>query len=88
MPSHTDARPRVRTMAALLTAALSLAVPVQQESVQAQRDSPGQAEIARAIGQETEAETVYKVLEHLSANARGVVREGGRAPDKARYRRG
>ena len=50
MPSHTDARPRrVRTMAALLTAALSLAAPVQQESVQAQRESPGQAEIARAI---------------------------------------
>jgi hypothetical protein len=34
-----------------LTAALSLAVPVQQESIraQAQRESPGQAEIARAI---------------------------------------
>jgi hypothetical protein len=49
VPSHTDARPKVRTMAALLTAALSLAVAVQQESAQAQRERPGQAEIARAI---------------------------------------
>jgi hypothetical protein len=60
VPSHADARPRVRTIAALLTAALSLAVPLQprgisngwrpaQESLQAQGESPGRAEIARAI---------------------------------------
>jgi hypothetical protein len=47
--SHTSARPRARTIAALLTAVLSLAVPVRQQSVHAQGVSPGQAEIARAV---------------------------------------
>lgn len=41
---------RVRTMAALLTAALSLAAaPIQRESVPPKGQSPGPAEIARAI---------------------------------------
>ena len=44
-------------------------------------------ELARAAGKPDEAETVYKILEHLAANGRGVVREGGRSPDVARYRR-
>lgn len=50
MPSHADARLCVFGAAALLTAALSLAAaPLQRESVQAQPDRPGDAQIARAL---------------------------------------
>jgi glucose-6-phosphate isomerase len=46
-------------------------------------------QIAAAIGQPAEAETVFKILEHLAANpGRGVVREGGRLPATARFRAG
>ncbi len=44
-------------------------------------------ELASAIGAEDESETVYKILEHLSANQdRGVLRLGERHPSQARYR--
>jgi glucose-6-phosphate isomerase len=47
------------------------------------------AQIAAAIGQPAEAETVFKILEHLAANpGRGVVREGGRLPAAATFRAG
>lgn len=43
-------------------------------------------ELAKAIGAGEEAETVYKVLEHLAANpVRGIRREGTAHPDQARY---
>ena len=43
-------------------------------------------EIALAVGQPKETEAVYKILEHLAANNRGIVRTAERAPAKASYR--
>jgi glucose-6-phosphate isomerase len=46
-------------------------------------------EIARAVGKPEQAETAFKILEHLAANpGRGVVKQGGRSPDKARFLKG
>ena len=42
-------------------------------------------ELAQAIGAPEEAETAYKVLEHLAANGRGVSKEPGRGPASHRY---
>jgi glucose-6-phosphate isomerase len=47
----------------------------------------GASEIANAIDAEDETETVFKILEHLAANAsRGISRSAERQPAKARYR--
>ena len=43
------------------------------------------AEIAQRAGKAEDAETAFKLLEHLAANARGVVRSGGRHPRDARF---
>jgi glucose-6-phosphate isomerase len=43
-------------------------------------------ELSRAVGSEEQAETAYKILEHLAANpTRGIKRTGPRHPLKARY---
>jgi glucose-6-phosphate isomerase len=43
-------------------------------------------EIAKGIGAPGSAETVFKVLEHLAANGRGVKKAAGSRPDAHRYR--
>jgi len=43
-------------------------------------------EIAAAIGRPDQVETIYKLLEYLAANRRGVSRQGGPAPTEARFR--
>jgi glucose-6-phosphate isomerase len=45
------------------------------------------AELAKAAGLADQAETAYKILEHMVANQRGVTREGERHPSKAKYRK-
>ena len=42
-------------------------------------------EIAQRAGKPEEAETAFKLLEHLAANGRGVSRKGGRHPRDARF---
>ncbi len=44
-------------------------------------------ELSAAIGQEEEAESVYKILEHFAANpGRGILRTGDRHPSSSRYK--
>lgn len=65
---------------------------LQQQVVAAlkQGGAPANAtDLAKLIGAEGEAETVFLVLEHLASNpGRGVVREGQPLPLEARYRMG
>jgi glucose-6-phosphate isomerase len=42
-------------------------------------------EIATKAGQPHEAETTFKLLEHLAANGRGITQTGGRHPKLARF---
>jgi glucose-6-phosphate isomerase len=64
-----------------------------QKAIQAQLESDSSNdgltadELSKAIGQEDEAESVYKILEHFAANPqRGVVRTGDRHPTTSRYK--
>lgn len=45
------------------------------------------AQLAEAIGEPSAAETVWHLLNHLAANRRGVVRQGGLAPATATFHR-
>lgn len=59
---------------------------LQKLVVEALDASPRSAtEIAERAGKPDEAETAFKLLEHLAANQRGVVRHGGRHPREARF---
>ena len=63
---------------------------LQHQVVAALTAEPRAADqIAAAAGQPDQAETAFKILEHLAANpGRGVARTGGRAPRDARFQKG
>jgi glucose-6-phosphate isomerase len=65
-------------------------IALQRRALELLRDRAGTAlsvdEVATAVGAPGEAETLYQVLEHLAANARGVERLPGATPFDARYR--
>ena len=48
----------------------------------------GAEDIATRAGRSDEAETAFKLLEHLAANRRGIVRTGSRHPREARFAKG
>jgi glucose-6-phosphate isomerase len=43
------------------------------------------ADLAQAVGEPEQVETVYHLLEHLAANGRGVTRHAGATPTEARF---
>jgi glucose-6-phosphate isomerase len=65
-------------------------IALQEKAVEELSKAKGSArtaeEIARAIDAPDEAETIYKVLEHLAANGRQIQKEPGEGPAKARYK--
>ena len=67
--------------------AAAAVLALQGQVVQALSETAQSAEqIAEKVGQPGEAETVFKILEHLAANrGRGVKREGGRHPSQSRF---
>ncbi len=73
------------------TKAAGVVLQLQRQVVERLRAEPSRAhsaeELAQALGTPDEVETVFKVLEHLSANApSGIRREPGASRFQARYR--
>ncbi len=70
--------------------AAAAVLALQHKVVAALSGEPrGADQIAAAAGQPDQAETAFKILEHLAANpGRGVVRTGGRGPREARFQKG
>ncbi len=65
-------------------------IDLQRKLLASLRAAPGAErtadQLATEIGAADEAETVWKILEHLAANAAGVARTPGSTPFDARYR--